>query len=609
MAIFKDITVRGKLKEDGDKLYLEGKNSDGAKVKVNFTGKNAKENLQKILLDGLKKSFSAKARTNYNLSPEERKSYKNGEKAQEKLEEIMKGKDVNFLLNSSAGFYNKDQKAFILKTEPKTIKTKAGHNFNNIKISNFNNKVPIDMKIKYRTKEGYIKTARASDIDEIDAYNSMFVASPVKAFTSNEDIDYLFDINKNAVEFKSKMLKDRGIEPVVNDNVKPQLNLFTQKSILRHLGGERGMIKKVFDKAKDNFSIPLKVRGKDVNITKDNLKDYQKDRAVLNGCAKYIMNTKTIENSYEKLFALLGVKDENAIKEAQQVDEYNNVIQKMKEPMSVEDYLKEAEKLKEMIKRDGFENSPVQIETVVSMLDSKKKLDKDPEYKKDFENGVKALLQKMKQSIDDYITSQIKIYRNSKSDYGKKIYEAISQRVNLTDEGLKYIANENGRTILNYLPLEVKGQVPMLKSDDFPPIVLKGAIGNQLLFSGLGNREIEPDIKKIMYELSIPSSISKKEQEELRKKRMQKVTIEVEVEPTDIEIDKKVEKDEVIDAEIIEDKEEEEVVAVKPEVAENIKNEEEDLLKEIENEVGVDNLIETPAPKAARAEKKVIPTI
>jgi len=375
------------------------------------------------------------------------------------------------------------------------------------------------MGVKYKNDEGYIRNATIGDLADINAKDAIFIGTPVKTFSTAENYEYLFEINENSIKLNKEMSERNGKTPTFQnpnyadskDNITPQIRIHTSKSVLRHLSGEYGAIESVFKSTNNKFKIPLTVNGKSIKIDGENLEEFKKDKPILNACMNYVLS-KT-GDSYEKLFKLLKV-DEPATKEAKLVDQFNKVVKKMNEQTTINGYFKETEKLKSLINKYGIKNSPIKIETFVSMLDSRNKYNNDSTYRKGFEKNIKAMLNNIKKEVESAIKTQIMIYKNSPTELGKSIFKKISERVELKydkdgkNPELEYKKDNNGKTILNYISATVKGQLPMLQSEQYPPISLKAAINNNSVFRGFGNRALEEvDTKKILSLLGVPTVV------------------------------------------------------------------------------------------------------
>jgi len=530
MAIYRNLTVSGKVFTRNDKVFFSGKDTNGTVVGIKFKNgdKNTLgvkndcnlEDFKQSIHDSISTTISTYINKNNRLSASEIQALR--ESIGEKTEKLLKGEKISFLVASAAGFYDKKAKALALESSIEPVETDKG-TFYPIKITEFQNKLPIDMKVKYR-KDDRIRNATLADIDNINPDEAIFIASPVKTLSNAKDYKYLFEINKNSIEFNKKMIEKNGDTPTFQNsnyadsknNITPQIRVYTQKSVLRHLSGEYGAIESVFKATDNKFKIPLTVNGKSIKIDGDNLEEFKKDKPILNACMTYILS-KT-GNSYEKLFKLLKV-DENAAKEAKVVDQFNHIVKKMNEQTTIKGYFKNTEKLESLIDKYGIENSPINIETFVSMLDSRNKYNNDSSYREGFKKNIKTMLNDVKKEVEKHIKAQIMIYKNSPTELGKSIYAGISKRVELVYDNngknpqLEYKKDDKGKTILNYIPIAAKGQLPILRSEQYPPISLKGAINNNPTFSGFSNRAIEVDTGKILSLLGIPTVVSKQKRE------------------------------------------------------------------------------------------------
>jgi hypothetical protein len=534
MAIYKNITAKGKILKTDKAVFFQGRNADGLDVTIRFTGeeKNAKggrlpieiEAFKTALHSSISDSTAVYIDKNTRLNAQQISDLRNA--VDTKSEELFNGEDCLLNFSSAQGFYNKEKKVLVLESEIKSKETKNGV-FHSLKVTEFKkdfgrDMLPIEVDLKYKDGRGFSRKMKVGDIGIVKPTDVMMFAEPIKSFTDKENIDYLFDLNANNIEFNRASISGRGETPTFQNqhftgdkkNITPQLNIFVSKSVLRHLGGEYGAIKSVFELTNNEFKVPLEVNGREVSIDGTNLEEFKKDRDVQNACMSYILSKSG--NSYAKLFGFLKVSDD-ALKEAKDVDKYNKIVTKMQNSTTINKYLEESGKLQALINENGLENSPVGIKTFVSLVDSIKKLNNDATYKKGFEQSLNGMLGNIKTEVENQIKTQIYIYKNSKSESGKKVYENLSKRVEgvFDKEGritsLDYKKDEKNKGILDYINVSVKGQVPMMGSETYKAISLKGMINNNPTFTPFGNRgtAFEIDSKRVLTLLGVPTVATK----------------------------------------------------------------------------------------------------
>ncbi len=538
MAIYKNITVRGSFvyRKDGN-TFFSGKNEDGKNIAIRLLEKEKdefgnylrinKNKLSKQLGISINDGVETYIEKNKNLTPEQAKNIREGTHV--KLDEILNSKKCFVNFSSANGMYNRVTKTLMLDSFVESIDMDNG-NFHSIKLTEFKkgygrDQLPIQVDMKYKDQNGYTKNLKVGDIGKVPPENIIFIAKPLIPFMSNEDVDYLFDINQNNIAYKYKFIKEKGETPTFQNphfanetsNITPQLKVSVPKSVLRHVGGEYKVLEDIFKITENKFQVPLSIDGESVRIDGSNLSKFQKSRDVIGACFTHTLNS--CANSYAKLFGLLKASAE-AIEEAKQVDKFNKIISKMNNETNPNQYYKSLDKLKDLIYKTGIENSPINISTFLSTTDSIKKLKNDPEYKAGYQNSIKKQTNGIVNTVKQNIITQLKIFSASETLSGKSVMKNILERVKpVYDDNKKIVdidfkVDEKGKTILDYINVQVSGQVPVLKgSQKYPPISLKGMIQNNNIFVPFANRMesgYNMDSNRLFSLLGIPTVISPK---------------------------------------------------------------------------------------------------
>ena len=540
MAIYTNLTFKGKINTTKDGLAVfSGKNSDGQSVVVRLTGdeRDSKGSRKSIHINDLKKelkssiedSVSAYIDKNKKLSPEQIKALQDN--VDKEVDEIVNGKENIFNFSSVSGFYRKEQNAYVLEGAVISKESEKGV-FHSLKLTEFKklfgrDSMPIDVEFKYRSPDGYTRYLKVGDIDKVDPESVMLFGKSVKSFSDKKDIDYLFQINKDSILFNKEAIIKKGENPTFQNphfqnsstNITPQLNIYVAKKVLRHVDGELGAIKKVFEMTNNKLQVPLEINGKAIKIDGTNISDFEKEKDVLHASLSYILSKSG--NSYAKLLTFLKAPDE-AIVEAKDVDKFNRIVEKIKSSTTIDKYFDEVEKLQKALEKKGYENSPVEISTFISTVDSYNKLRNDEMYKKAYHQSMKGFLTDIKKEVEKQIATQVYIYKNSKSLNGQAIYDNILKRVTpkFDEDGkitrIDFNKDEKGKTILDYLDVKAKGQVPIIEANEkYTPTSLKGMINNKVVFSPFANRgkNYELDDNRILTLIGVPTVATKMKRE------------------------------------------------------------------------------------------------
>jgi len=541
MAIYTNSTFKGKINSTKDGLAVfSGKNSDGQSVIIRLTSdeKDAKgirksismDNLRNELKSSIEDSVAVYIEKNKSLSPEQIQMLRNN--VESEVESILSGKESVLNFSSVSGFYRKEQNTYLLEGAVISKESEKGV-FHSLKLTEFKklfgrDTMPIEVEFKYKSSNGYSKRLKIGNVGDIDPENIMLIGKPIKSFSEQKDVSYLFQLNKDSILFNRDAILKRGENPTFQNphfqgsktNIVPQLNIYVAKKVLRHVDGELGAIKKVFEMTNNKLQVPLEINGKPVKLDGTNLSEFEKDKDVLHASLSYILSKSG--NSYAKLLTFLKAPNE-AIEEAKDVDKFNKIVEKIKSATTIDKYFAEIDKLQVALEKKGYENSPVEMNTFVSTIDSYNKLKNDEMYRKAYHNAMNGFLSDIKKEVEKQISTQIYIYKDSKTANGRAIYDNILKRVTPKFDkegkkivGIEFLKDERGNTILDYLDVKVKGQVPIIEANEkYTPTSLKGMINNKVVFSPFGNRgkNYELDDDKILTLIGVPTVATKVKRE------------------------------------------------------------------------------------------------
>ena len=536
MAILKDLTGIGHfvINDEGHCIFA-GRDEDNRRISIAMLGKDKSSNgtrlpiqdndLRELLKESITNSAEAYIRRNKRLSVPDKQKLRSNIPVM--VDDFYK-KDSFLNFSSVSGFYSKAAKRWVLSAEAIKIETENGAFFS-IKNTTFHNEygknyLPVKTKWKHMIEGGRIEDLTYADILNINPQKAYALVEPIKQFMTSSDLDYLLTINENKIKERVEDIKERGEHLTfqkpktgnTQSNVRPDLKISLQKTILKYVGGEYKALEAILNDDRFNFSIPLKINDKSMTIDKDNLTKNMR-RNLLNVCFEYTLSK--CDNSYAKLFKLLNASGEG-IQQAVQFDKFKKSVDSIHEARTPKAYNEGIANLKSLIKSVGLTNSPIRFEMPLSTIDSLKKLNNDSSYRIKYNKSMKDFFGSMLENLKENIISQINIYEKSTTPNGIQILENIKSRVEPVIENGKTVnvnfkKDEKGKTILDYMKVNVKGQLPILHGNEqYPAKTLKGMINNNIQFTPFGNRGHKYGIEssRLLNMLGIPTVITRQKQ-------------------------------------------------------------------------------------------------